>query len=49
MKFSILVNNGYRYEFECVIEAASVADARRIWKLRGDWKTDDFRVSRKVV
>lgn len=46
-KWSVLVNNGYAFEYEGEVCAKSVSEARKIWKRRGDWKSArPFRVSR---
>lgn len=44
--WAVLVNNGYSFEYEATIEAKSVADARKIWKRRGDHMTVNFRVTK---
>jgi hypothetical protein len=48
-RFDVLVSNGYRYEYETTIEARSVAEARKEWKRRGDWKSEDFKVRSEAV
>jgi hypothetical protein len=46
-KWAVLVNNGYTYEYEGEVVAKSVSEARKIWKRRGDHKSQrPFRVSR---
>lgn len=45
-RFDVLVNTGFRYEYQSTIEAKSVAEARSKWKARGDWMAEDFRVRR---
>lgn len=47
MIFDILVNTGFRYDYYATVEAVSAFHARKIWKLRGDWVSEDFKV-RKV-
>ena len=47
-KFAILVFNGFSYEYETTIFADSIKQARKIWKLRDDWKAENFRVSKIV-
>jgi hypothetical protein len=39
-KFIMLFNNGFSFEFDCVIEASSPQKARAEWKRRedGTWK-----------
>lgn len=46
-KWAVLVNNGYTFEYEGEVCAKSVAEARKIWKRRGDHlSVRPFRVSR---
>lgn len=48
-KWIVLVNNGYDYEYEDIIEAPTAMAARKIWKQRGDYKTVNFKVTRLSV
>lgn len=43
----VYVRNGYDYEYETEIEASTAFKAREIFKRRADWKTVNFKVSRK--
>jgi len=49
-RFAILANNGFNYEYVTEVEARSVHEARRWFaaKYAGDFRTEDFRVSRRA-
>lgn len=49
VRFAILANNGFNYEFVVETKATSPHAARKWFKetYAGDWRTSDFRVSRR--
>jgi len=44
--FSVLVNDGYRYEYAATIVAKSVKEARAFWLSKCAPSQSDFRVSK---
>jgi hypothetical protein len=49
-QFAILANTGFRYDYVTQVEASDWREARRIFKRKfaGDYRTEDFRVSRRA-
>ena len=50
-RFAILASNGFNYEYVTEIETKSARAAREWFKTAyaGDWRTKNFRVSRRDV
>ncbi len=50
-RFVILASNGFNFDYVCEIEAKN-ARAARLWFMqnyKGDWRTENFRVTRRKV
>jgi len=50
-RFAILASNGFSFDYVTEIEAKSPAAARAWFKREyaGDWRTENFRVSRRAA
>lgn len=48
-KYAILASNGFSYDYVCEVEAETAQAARKWFKREyaGDWRTDNFRVTRR--
>jgi hypothetical protein len=48
VEWHVLVNDGYRYCYDRTIWAPTAKAARKLYLelLKGDWRTQDFRVKR---